>query len=224
MSTTLSRNGSGKGRAEPGMKGSKKEEGHLVGREITKARLDLQGTSRGGDCGDPGGGLLRHSPTCSPSTAPSAGPAAFPGKTPPADGATTAARPTRLPRRAPPAGAPASSSLAPPGGGASPRSEPAQSCFFSLFPTGCPARGFHQSLGRSGLECLDLPCCCALLSLLGSIGICYKDVRVQTGPSHGQACPARALELAVGGGVLKTPPSVTPAEVCRNSAWGGVGG
>ena len=33
VSTTHSRNGSRKGRAEPGMKASKKEEGHFVGRE-----------------------------------------------------------------------------------------------------------------------------------------------------------------------------------------------
>lgn len=47
------------------------------------------------------------------------------------------------------------------------------------------------------------------------------------GPSREQACPAGALELAVGCGalelavgcgVLKTPPSVTRAEVCRKSA------
>lgn len=38
------------------------------------------------------------------------------------------------------------------------------------------------------------------------------------GPSRGQACPAGALELAVGCGVLKTPPSVTRAEVCRKLA------
>lgn len=41
--------------------------------------------------------------------------------------------------------------------------------FFSLFPTGRPARGFHQSLACSGPEYLDRPCSCALLSLLGSI-------------------------------------------------------
>ena len=41
---------------------------------------------------------------------------------------------------------------------------------------------------------------------------------MQMGPSHGQACPARALGLAVGSGVLKMPPSVTQAEVCRKSA------
>ena len=45
------------------------------------------------------------------------------------------------------------------------------------------------------------------------------------GPSHGPACPARALEQAVGGGVLKTPPSVTPAEGgLQKECWGGVGG
>lgn len=49
VSTTLCRNGSGKGRAEPGMKASKKEEGHLVGREITKAQLEIsRGPPRAG--------------------------------------------------------------------------------------------------------------------------------------------------------------------------------
>ena len=46
VSTTLSRNGSRKGRAEPGMKASKKEEGHLVGRSAGPG--DLQGPSTGG--------------------------------------------------------------------------------------------------------------------------------------------------------------------------------
>lgn len=41
--------------------------------------------------------------------------------------------------------------------------------FFSLFPTGHPPCCFHQSLAHPGPECLDRPCSCALLSLLGSI-------------------------------------------------------
>lgn len=122
VSTTLSRNGSGKGRAEPGMKASKKEEGHLVGREITKARLEIsRGPPRAGTAlAREGVSCGAHPPAVRASTARTAGPEAFPGKTPPADGAAPAARPTRLPRRAPPAGAPASSSLVLPGGGASP--------------------------------------------------------------------------------------------------------
>lgn len=145
VSTTLSRNGSRKGRAEPGMKASKKEEGHLVGRSAGAG--DLQGPSTGGDCSDPGRGVLRLSPTCSPSTASSrhsrvllAGAARLRGKD------STPQGPLPL------------------------WSSPVTlSCFFSLFPTGRPARGFHQSLACSGPEYLDCPCSCALLSLLGSI-------------------------------------------------------
>lgn len=147
----------------------------------------------GGDCGDPGGHVLRPSPTCSPSTAPAPAPAAFFGKTPPEDqpqrprsreDISSGRRRTR--RQADSAAQTDASSRhsrvflagaarlrgkgSPPQGPLPLWSSPVTlSRFFSLFPTGRPARGFHQSLACSGPEYLDRPCSCALLSLLGSI-------------------------------------------------------